>query len=154
MNREKLQQQLQELEEKAKQIREELNKPDELQPFDYTTLQGKGYYIQETGNLYYNPCGHHPTTRYAACKKGAEILAKQHRWQVLMQSLRDSLGCGDYVFIPGESNFEVYYCTEDSRWKITSGTRMRYYGIFYFPTEEDAQKVVDYLNNHYPDGFK
>lgn len=151
MNREKLQQQLQELEEKAKQIREELNKPEELHPFDYN---GKNPYLVAEDGVVWTAYGIYNKRRYSKTRKGAEILAKQHRWQVLMQSLRDSLGCGDYEFKLDGENWKVYLSRHTYKWDIDCCYFIENPSVFHFPTKEDALKVVDYLNKHYPDGFK
>lgn len=156
MNKKEIQAKIENLEAELASWKEELNKPEGLEPFDYTSLDGNAFGISGVADIYDKRNGDNPSFRYSKTKKGAEILAKQHRWQVLIQSLRDSLGCGDYEFIPGKANYFVIrnHDHNHNHWSTLQCTGWERVTQFYFPTKDDAQKVEYYLNNHYPDGFK
>jgi hypothetical protein len=91
-------------------------------------------------------------SRSALTKEGAKVLQKRHKWDCLMQSLRDALGCGGDSFDRYKDSYYVEYDANGKQWEWVLNTPINQMG-FVFHKLDDVKAVVNYLNKHYSGGF-
>lgn len=76
-----------------------------------------------------------------------------HKLKVLscINNLKKSLGC-DWEFKHDHENFYIEYISDEDEWSYDY-SRTYQQSLIYFGSGRDADKVADYLNKHYPNGW-
>lgn len=122
--------------EELDQVSIEFSKPEKkLEPTDWT-----GNYYKLRSDWFY-------------ADKQDDLIDIERRLYLLsvIHNLKHALG-DKHKFKPGKYNWFVYFEPSKKSWDVTWGIEVDS-NLIYFSTKENSQKVADFLNEHYPNGW-
>ena len=144
-----LQEQLADAEATIAAVRKQLEEQsNQLVPFDWSTKSGYKYGVSSAGHI--TRAGGAHLFRFS---NKAEAKTFGHKLKILscINNLKKTLGC-NWEFKTYSHNHYMSYHRERRAW-IHCASAMRDNGCIYFGDKGDAQRVTEYLNEHYPAGW-
>lgn len=129
-------------------VKKEIEASKGIKPYDWGDK--RRYCITAMGN-FDTQCN--ATVRLFNFEEREEMERFAHKLKILscINNLKKTLGC-NWEFTTAASNYSLNFETLDSTWTSVS-TRIYSDGFIHFKTQKDCEKVAEYLNTHYPNGW-
>lgn len=145
-----LEQKLKEAEELVASVRKQIEESKELKPYDWYEEESYGINKQGTVVHFHKSAG--AGLFYTKTKEQAEVFAHKLKILSCINNLKQTLGC-THEFTVGDPNYEILFDERHKEWKSFSDCSLNT-GSIQFKTKGDADKVVKYLSEHYPNGWR
>ena len=122
-----------------------------IHPYDWSGKER--YYVSGNGSVkFIDTRAACSAITYASYKEEARKLARIDVITQCIRNLKKTLGC-NWEFTSGTQNRFVYYIEKENKWVFGNDITANR-GITYFKNKDDIERVVYYLNENYPNGWR